>query len=136
MALAAVLEFGDNQLQRYSKQYLVTNCRLLFERPYNNFRTEGAARCERMELELVAPGKTDLLFFEWYISQGIYNGRLVINFAGADATEESVQVITFEDAICYALSENYDIGTSRRRMIKLGISAERVSVDGMDYKQI
>jgi len=136
MALAAVLEFGDNRFHRYSKQFLVTDCRLVFDCPYNDFRTEGAAHCERIELELVAPGKSDLLLFEWYVSQGVQSGRLVIDFAGADAKGDEVQVIAFEDATCFALSENYDIGTSRRRTVKLGIQAETVAIDDVVYKQI
>ena len=29
MALTAVLEFGDNSIKRYSKQYMVSDCRFL-----------------------------------------------------------------------------------------------------------
>ncbi len=136
MALAAVLEFGDNSFRRYSKQYLVSDCRLVFERSYNDFRTEGAARCERIELDLVAPGKSDLLLFEWYTTHGTQSGRLVIEFAGTDAKGDTTQVITFEDATCFALSENYDIDNSKRRTVRLGISAEIVNIDGVEYKQI
>jgi len=136
MALAAVLEFGDNHFQRYSKQYLVTDCKFLFDRSYNNFRTEGAARCERMELEIVAPGKTDLQLFEWYISKGVMNGRLVIEFSGPDVVGETVQVIKFEDATCFALSENYEIGSFKRRTVKLSISAEEITIGDVSFKQI
>ena len=65
MALIAALEFGDNNIGRYSKSYLVSDCRFVFNRPYNSYRPEGMARCERLELEVIAPGKNDLnLFFE------------------------------------------------------------------------
>lgn len=33
MALIAVLEFGDNNIKRYSKQYLVSNCRFCLIAP-------------------------------------------------------------------------------------------------------
>ena len=61
MALTAVLEFGDNSIKRYSKQYLVSDCRFLFQRPNNGFSPEGAARCERVEVTVVAPGRRRLL---------------------------------------------------------------------------
>ena len=57
MALTAVLEFGDNSIKRYSKQYLVSDCRLLFDRPFNSFSPEGATRCERVEVTVVASGR-------------------------------------------------------------------------------
>ena len=60
MALIAALEFGDNNIGRYSKSYLVSDCRFVFTRPYNSYRPEGMARCERLELDVVAPGKNDL----------------------------------------------------------------------------
>ena len=48
MALIAALEFGDNNIGRYSKSYLVSDCRFVFTRPYNSYRPEGMARCERL----------------------------------------------------------------------------------------
>ena len=37
MALIAALEFGDNNIRRYTKQYLLADCRFVFDRPYNAF---------------------------------------------------------------------------------------------------
>ena len=62
MALLAALEFGDNNIGRYSKSYLVSDCRFVFNRPYNSYRPEGMARCERLELEVIAP---DVLSSAW-----------------------------------------------------------------------
>ena len=75
MALIAALEFGDNNIGRYSKSYLVSDCRFVFDRPYNSYRPEGMARCERLELEVIAPGKNDLNLFDWYDKQGVQSGR-------------------------------------------------------------
>ena len=79
MALIAALEFGDNNIGRYSKSYLVSDCRFVFNRPYNSYRPEGMARCERLELEVIAPGKNDLNLFDWYDKQGVQSGRIVIS---------------------------------------------------------
>ena len=115
MALLAALEFGDNNIGRYSKSYLVSDCRFVFNRPYNSYRPEGMARCERLELEVIAPGKNDLNLFDWYDKQGVQSGRIVISLAAeAKLDEKDAQIIYFEDAKCFSLSENYDINTSRR----------------------
>jgi hypothetical protein len=137
MALIAALEFGDNNIGRYSNSYLVADCRMVFNRPYNSYRPEGMARCERLELEVVAPGKSDLNLFEWYNGQGVQSGRIVISLAAeAKLTEADAQVIYFEDATCFSLSEVYDINASRRRNLKLAIEAETITVDNIIFNHI
>ena len=137
MALTAVLEFGDNNIKRYSKQYLVSDCRLLFARPFNGFSPEGAARCERVEVTVVAPGKDDLGLIEWFSTQGVQNGRLVISLTNELKDNESdSQILYFEEAKCFSLSEYYDINVSRRRLLKLAIGAETLEIDGVTLNRI
>lgn len=134
MALTAVLEFDDNNIKRYSKQYMVSDCRFVFDRPYNEFRPEGAARCERLEVFVIAPGKSDLSLFEWFYSQGVQNGRIVISLAVEKKFDENdTQVIYFEDAKCFSLSEIYDIDSSRRRLLKLAIGADKMTIDDTSF---
>lgn len=137
MALTAVLEFGDNSIKRYSKQYIVSDCRLLFARPFNGFSPEGAARCERVEVTVVAPGKDDLGLIEWFSTQGVQNGRLVISLTNEFKDNESdSQILYFEEAKCFSLSEYYDINISRRRLLKLAIGAETLEIDGVTLNRI
>ena len=137
MALTAVLEFGDNSIKRYSKQYMVSDCRLLFARPFNGFSPEGAARCERVEVTVVAPGKDDLGLIEWFSTQGVQNGRLVISLTNELKDNESdSQILSFEEAKCFSLSEYYDINVSRRRLLKLAIGAETLEIDGVTLNRI
>lgn len=137
MALTAVLEFGDNSIKRYSKQYMVSDCRLLFARPFNGFSPEGAARCERVEVTVVAPGKDDLGLIEWFSTQGVQNGRLVISLTNELKDNESdSQILYFEEAKCFSLSEYYDINISRRRLLKLAIGAETLEIDGVTLNRI
>ena len=132
MALTAVLEFGDNSIKRYSKRYLVTDCRLLFARPFNGFSPEGSARCERVEVKVIAPGKDDHSLIEWFSSQTVQNGRLVISLTyEGGQSDPDTQVLYFEDAVCFSLSEFYDINSSRRRLLKLAISAQTLEIDGV-----
>jgi hypothetical protein len=137
MALIAALEFGDNNIGRYFKNYLVSDCRFVFKRPFNSYRPEGMARCERLELDVVAPGKDDLNLFDWYDQQGVQSGRIVISLAAeAKLDEKDAQVILFENAKCFSLSESYDINSSRRRNLKLAIEAETITVDSIIFQHL
>ena len=118
MALIAALEFGDNNIGRYSKSYLVSDCRFVFNRPYNS--------C-----------KNDLNLFDWYDKQGVQSGRIVISLAAeAKLDEKDAQIIYFEDAKCFSLSESYNINSSRRRCLKLAIEAETITVDDVVFQHI
>ena len=137
MALIAALEFGDNNIGRYFKNYLVSDCRFVFKRPFNSYRPEGMARCDRLELDVVAPGKDDLNLFDWYDQQGVQSGRIVISLAAeAKLDEKDAQVILFENAKCFSLSESYDINSSRRRNLKLAIEAETITVDNIIFQHL
>lgn len=135
MAFTATLEFGDNNIKRYAKKYLVADCRFLFERPYNGFSPEGAARCERVEVVVVAPGKEDLGLFEWFYSQGVRDGRLVLSLQSV-TSDEDIQYLYFDEAKCFSLSECYDVDTAKRRLLKLGIMAEKITIDDVAFKRI
>ena len=132
MALTAVLEFGDNNIQQYSKQYLVADCRFEFDRSYNDFHPDSAVRCQRVEIVLPAPGKQDTTLYEWFNSRGVQSGRIVLELTGdARNNAEEKQVLFFEDAICFSLAEEYDINSSRRRQLHLGIIADKMILDNV-----
>ena len=134
MALTAVLEFGDNSIKRYSKQFLVADCRFVFDRPYNDFCPEGHTRCERMELFVVAPGKEDLTLFEWFANQSVLDGRVIISLGATNDNNLDSQEIVFEEAVCFALSEMYDIESSMRRLLKLSILANKICIDDVCFE--
>ncbi len=134
MALTAVLEFGDNSIKRYSKQFLVADCRFVFDRSYNDFCPEGDTRCDRMELFVVAPGKEDLTLFEWFANQSVLDGRVVISLGAANDSSLDSQEIVFEEAVCFALSEMYDIESSKRRLLKLSILANKICIDDVCFE--
>lgn len=135
MALIAALEFGDNNVQRYTKQYLLTDCRFVFDRPYNAFSPERPARCERLEIVLVAPGKNDLNLFQWFSNQESKDGRIAISLIG-DMMQNAAepQVIYFESAKCLSLSEIYDIDGTHRRLVKLAIIADSIEIEDVEFK--
>lgn len=134
MALTAVLEFGDNNIRRYSKQFMVADCRFVFDRSYNDFCPEGDTRCDRMELFVVAPGREDLMLFEWFANQSVLDGRVVISLGAANDSSLDSQEIVFEEAVCFALSEMYDIESSMRRLLKLSILANKICIDDVCFE--
>ena len=134
MALTAVLEFGDNNIRRYSKQFMVADCRFVFDRSYNDFCPEGDTRCERMELFVVAPGKDDLTLFEWFADQSVLDGRVTISLGATSDNSLDSQEIVFEEAVCFALSEMYDIDSSMRRLLKLSILAKKICIDDVCFE--
>ena len=137
MALSAVLEFGDNSIKRYSKQYLLSDCRLVFDRPYNAFSPERLARCERMEVVIIAPGKSDLSLFQWFTNQEGKEGRIAISLIGESMQNSAEpQEVYFENAHCLSLAEIYDIDSQRRRLIKLAIIADTIHIEDVEFNCI
>ena len=135
MALTAVLEFGDNSIRRYTKQYLLSDCRFVFDRPYNAFSPERPAHCERIEVVVIAPGKSDLGLFQWFSEQENREGRIAISLISDVAQNETEpQVVYFENARCLSLSEMYDIDNSSRRLIKLAIVADSIEIEDVEFK--
>jgi hypothetical protein len=60
MALTAVLEFGNNDVERYTKRYMIADYSFLFDRSYSELAPKGASRCRQIEVTVIAPGKEDL----------------------------------------------------------------------------
>ena len=134
MAFAAVLEIGDNDAKRYHKQFLLTDLRIVFNRSYTVI-PEGVARCERLELTVVAPGRKDLFLFEWFLRSHTITGRILISLTGdVNDMESKNQEIYFEDAQCFAMYENYDIATPYRRSLKLALVSDKIDIEDLTFK--
>ena len=135
MALMARLQFGDNSVGLYSKEYLVMDCHLHFSRHHNHFRPDTDARCEKVEVVVVAPGREDLNLYEWYIQNGTQSGRLVFDLQSL--TSSAVEkVIQFEDAHCYAIEEEYHIDAQKRRCLRLSLMAENLVINDTTFHNL
>lgn len=134
MALSASLHFGNNQIGLYSKTYDVVECKCHFNRHHNFYRPDTNARCDKVELTVVAPGKEDLNLYEWYIDQSSQSGKITFDLStvsdnGMQATKE----MYFEDAVCFSIAESYDIGKQQRRLLKLEIIADQIKVENVQF---
>lgn len=136
MALMARLQFGDNMVGLYSKEYLVMDCHLHFSRHHNHFRPDTDARCEKVELVVVAPGKEDLNLYEWYIQNDTMSGRIVFDLQNLTHENTNEKVILFEDAYCYAIEEEYHIDVQKRRCLRLSLVAENLTINDTAFKNL
>ena len=135
MALMARLQFGDNMVGLYSKEYLVMDCHLHFSRHHDHFRPDTDARCETVELVVVAPGREDLNLYEWYIQNSTMSGRIVLDLQSLNG--DSVEkVILFEDAYCYAIEEEYHIDAQKRRSLRLSLVAEKLMINDTTFQNL
>ena len=134
MALIATLQFGDNDNKRYSKEYLVSDVRCHIQRLHNRYYADSTAKCERLEVTVVAPGMDDLTFLDWYVNQSVMTGRVVIAMSNEVKLDISdSKEILFEDARCFQLKERYDIGGGRR-MMTLSIAAHTMTIDNVKFE--
>ena len=130
MSLSARLQFGDNVSGLYSMEYMVTDFKCHVVRRHNEARPDGVPRCESMELAVVVPGKDDLNLYEWYVDQSSQSGRVIIELtATAPNQPPQWKEIMFENAFCFSVAEQYNIGERIRRSLRLGIVAEELTVD-------
>ena len=139
MALTARLQFGDNESRMYpeSSEYLVADCHCHFVRHHNQFHPDTDARCERVEMIVVAPGKENLNLHDWYISGNPLSGRLLFDLSDLRGSEHiTSKELLFEDAYCFSLAEEYHIDTTNRRYLKLSFVAEKIIVNDVEYRNL
>lgn len=134
MALSATLHFGNNQLGLYSKTYAVVDCKYRFNRHHNYYRPDSDARCDKVVLTVVAPGKDDLNLYEWYIDQSNMSGKISFDLSPlADNHVQASKELFFEDAVCFSIAETYDIGKQHRRQLTLEIVADHIEVENVMF---
>ena len=134
MALSANLKFGNNQIGLYSRTYDVVECKCHFNRHHNFNLPDANAVCDKLELTVVAPGKEDLNLYEWYTDQTRQSGKLTFDLTTTSKNgSQGTKVITFEDALCFSIAENYDIDKQRRRHLTLEIIAAKITVENVEF---
>ena len=135
MALTARLQFGDNSTKTYPKEFLVENCHCHFSRHYNLAYPDADARCERVELTVIAPGRNDLSLYDWYINGDPMNGRVIFDLTPSvkATTQPAIGQLFFESAYCFSIAEDYKLGSRMRRLIKLSFVADTIMIDHVDF---
>lgn len=135
MAFLARLQLGDNDSGLYSKEYLVADCRLHTTRHHNHFAPDTDARCERVEMVVIAPGRKDLTLYEWYIDQTTLSGRIVFDLQ-SETGEQVSKYVEFTDAHCYSISEDFHIDQMKRRRIRFAFVSEKIIVNDTEFMNL
>ena len=133
MALLAHLQLGDNMARHYFKEYLVADCHLHFTRHHNHFKPDTDAKCVKVELVVEAPGKEDLNLYEWYVNDETLSGRVVFDLLPMPDDSSMVKYVEFEEARCYSIEEEYHVDSQRRRLIRLSLTAEKMTVNDIEF---
>lgn len=137
MALTAKLQFGNNDIGRYDREYMVVDVRCHFARKHNQVAPTTQPKCESIELIVIAPDKTDLRLYEWYMDMESQSGRLLFdNTSVLSNSDGDDKVILFNDAQCFAITEFYDATDKRCRLLKLELDASELIVDNISFDHI
>lgn len=101
-------------------------------RRHNEARPDGNAKCESMEITFVVPGMGDLRLYEWYTKESPLSGTITAVLPTGDSS--ITKTISFVNAMCYALSEEYHIDKTLRRSVRLSLVAEEIKLDTVVFK--
>ena len=135
MSLSAHLQFGDNQISRYSKQYQLKEVKCHFQKSHDNVRPTSDAFCERIDVSVFIPGKEDLSLYEWFSSGSLQTGRILVEQTNPIHDNETQwHEILFEDAVCFSMKEEYKLD-ERRRILHLSFMAAHIEADGVVFKR-
>jgi hypothetical protein len=131
----AYLMFGDVSTMQYSQAYLVPDFKCNISRRHNDSRPDGTPRCESVDITVIAQGNEDLNLYQWYTEGTYMTGWLVVVLPPIGPSQPAEQkLIVFENALCYAISEEYHINQRFRRILRLSIVAEEITIDSVLFK--
>lgn len=132
MALSAKLFLG--KCDPFEHQFDVVDLSFHFSRQRNAMRPDSKARCESISFQLVSPRKDNLVLYDWYVSNILWSGLLSIELPPDHISEAGfIRNLSFSDARCFKLTENYDVMRLEQTMLTLHIFPASVIVDGEEF---
>ncbi|MCQ2143723.1 MAG: hypothetical protein MJY56_06615 [Bacteroidales bacterium] len=132
MAFFATLKFGNNDSGRYNREYPVMSARSRFLRDSEGLRPDSSFRCEKVTITLIVPQRTDVELYDWFVSGSCLSG--CIEMEESSSSEDSrKRVMTFENAQCFGLREEYDSRNNRRQLLTIEMVAERIVADDVEF---
>lgn len=136
MSLLKKLQIGNNEIGRYTDNYLLMDYQCHTCRHHNEHRPDADKYCERIDLTVVAPGRENIHLYDWFISQAPESGRILIELPPNTKQDAESKEVQFEDATVYALEEEFHFNKDRVRKLKLSIVAEEVKINGVVFNRI
>lgn len=136
MSLIKKMQIGDIHAGRYPKEYLLTDFKCRTHRLHNEYRPHADKYCDYIEATVIAPGREDMLMYEWFIKRSTLSGRLLIQLPPkANQGEPDYQEILFEEAQCFSFEEEYHANRNQRRVLRLQFVAEKVIINDITFKR-
>jgi hypothetical protein len=136
MSLLKKLQIGNNEIGKYTKEYLLMDYKCHTCRHCNELRPHADKFCERIDMTIVAPGREDVRLYQWFISQASESGRILIELPPNAQQEAEKKEILFENAIIYSLEEEFHFNKDRVRKLKISIVAEQETIDGVTFNRV
>ncbi|MBO4341066.1 MAG: hypothetical protein J5835_06530 [Bacteroidales bacterium] len=115
-----------------NKSYNVTDFKCHVFRRHNEARPDGNPKCESMEITFSVPGMSDLILYDWYTKGSSMSGTILAKLPVGSETFD--KKISFVNARCYALSEEYHIDEMLCRSLHLCLVAEEITIDSVGFK--
>ena len=135
MAFSSILQLGDNDSGLYTNEYQILECSFNMGRLHNDFKPVSNPRCKSFALTVVAPGMADLTLVEWYADDMTFSGRIRFDLPDYDENAQMLEKeISFADARCISIAEQYHIDDTQRRVLKLEIMAEALKFDSIEFE--
>jgi len=131
MALLSTLSFKD-----ITNVYNVRDFRCHYSRHYNHFNPESTPFCERIEMTVVAPETDDYTIYEWYINRSLMTGTLTYELPVTLKSSCDKRSINFVDAQCFSISEYYNISEPNKRLLKIVIIPEKVTMQDVSFSHL
>jgi hypothetical protein len=74
--------------------------------------------------------------YEWFVRKLNLSGRVIIELPpNANQFHGEIKEIQFEDARCFSFEEDYHISKSQRRILKLQLVADNVSIENVNFRK-
>lgn len=108
------------------------SARSRFLRDSEGLRPDSSFRCETVTITLIVPQRTDVELYDWFVSGSCLSG--CIEMEESSSSEDSrKRVMTFENAQCFGLREEYDSRNNRRQLLTIEMVAERIVADDVEF---
>lgn len=133
--MIAYLQLGNNEIRKYSQEFLVKNVSCKFIRSHNENRPTEDAVCEAICISVYISGNEDGTLYNWFINGESQEGRVLILMSDPRKDEEDdTTIIEFSNAVCYEMKEEYEID-NKRRIITFGLIATDMKLDEVEFNK-
>ena len=117
------------------KSFKVIDCTMDVDRPYDRQSPIGFGQMQTLEV-LMYPDDGETFFNKWFTDKSTEEVTLKIALLNEKGKDSEYLTVNLENAVCCTLSETLEAadqkGDAIRRLLRIGIKAEKVSIDTLN----